>query len=397
MTDSNRENHQASLSSNQNVEKLLRDVAADAQLVGYRSPAQNALLAGADELKRMKQELWVIAECIFRNVSSDDAKHWARDIKVSLQSGDQAPRVTVETSKPQYRKWPGEPPHCMSCDCGMTEEQKALAARTVPLEDYLSVHRELMNLKYPGSSQVEPRETTDDMQVLRGIVNNQAADREFLTVSMALLRRIVRAQEPTYNPETVASIKAAQASGGNAVCCQRFPNCECIPPKAQVKAGDPCPTFDTAVHEAHNGKCMYCGAPIAPVKAAEPQALTEAEQLLQAWADLLPPNGNLYWVHIEKARDYFKRRSAKETSAPLPPEVLANALQDVVHVDDGPVRAGRSVKATDEVRATYNATVDDLNEEQCASIGHEFRPIDSSGQVVCIFCNRRPENGKGNP
>lgn len=189
-------------------------------------------------------------------------------------------------------------------------------------------------------------ETTDDMQVLRGIVNNQAADREFLTVSMALLRRIVRAQEPTYNPETVASIKAAQASGGNAVCCQRFPNCECIPPKAQVKAGDPCPTFDTAVHEAHNGKCMYCGAPIAPVKAAEPEALTEAEQLLQAWADLLPPNGNLYWVHIEKARDYFKRRSAKEASAPLPPEVLANALQDVVHVDDGPVRAGRSVKAS---------------------------------------------------
>lgn len=86
-------------SSNQNVEKLLRDVAADAQLVGYRSPAQNALLAGADELKRMKQELWVIAECIFRNVSSDDAKHWARDIKVSLQSGDQAPRVTVETTE----------------------------------------------------------------------------------------------------------------------------------------------------------------------------------------------------------------------------------------------------------------------------------------------------------
>jgi len=39
-------------------------------------------------------------------------------------------------------------------------------------------------------------ETTDDMQILRGIVDNQAAGREFLTVSMALLRRIVRAEEP---------------------------------------------------------------------------------------------------------------------------------------------------------------------------------------------------------
>ena len=39
-------------------------------------------------------------------------------------------------------------------------------------------------------------ETTDDMQILRGIVNNQSADREFLTLSMALLRRIVRAEEP---------------------------------------------------------------------------------------------------------------------------------------------------------------------------------------------------------
>jgi len=51
-----------------------------------------------------------------------------------------------EPSKPLYRKWPGEPPHCMSCSCGMTDEQK----RTVPEADYLRVHRELMELKYPG-------------------------------------------------------------------------------------------------------------------------------------------------------------------------------------------------------------------------------------------------------
>lgn len=40
------------------------------------------------------------------------------------------------------------------------------------------------------------------------------------------------AVEPTYNPETVAAIKAAQASGGKAVCCQQFPDCECEPEKA---------------------------------------------------------------------------------------------------------------------------------------------------------------------
>ena len=41
--------------------------------------------------------------------------------------------------------------------------------------------------------------------------------------------------------------------------------------------------------------------------------LTEAEQLLQAWADPLPPNGDLYWVQVDKARKYFKHRGAKET------------------------------------------------------------------------------------
>jgi len=39
--------------------------------------------------------------------------------------------------------------------------------------------------------------------------------------------------------------------------------------------------------------------------------LTEAETLLQAWADPLPPNGRLYWDHVEKAREYFRRREVK--------------------------------------------------------------------------------------
>lgn len=46
-----------------------------------------------------------------------------------------------------------------------------------------------------------------------------------------------------------------------------------------------------------------------------------------------------------------------------------------------------------EVRKLYNANVDDLNCEICAGIGHEFRPIDSSGQLACIYCHQRQVNG----
>jgi len=48
---------------------------------------------------------------------------------------EQSERLAKEPGQPQYRKWPGEPPHCMSCDCGMTEEQKLDAARVVPIKD----------------------------------------------------------------------------------------------------------------------------------------------------------------------------------------------------------------------------------------------------------------------
>lgn len=48
------------------------------------------------EIERLQRELWVVAECIFQNVSSDDAKHWALGIKCSItQAG---PSFTVETS-----------------------------------------------------------------------------------------------------------------------------------------------------------------------------------------------------------------------------------------------------------------------------------------------------------
>jgi hypothetical protein len=48
---------------------------------------------------------------------------------------------------------------------------------------------------------------------------------------------------------------------------ERFVGHELVRPlpdhlKAPVKAGDPCPTFDSAIHEDHKGKCVYCGAPM---------------------------------------------------------------------------------------------------------------------------------------
>ena len=76
------------------VAKELNDVAADAQLVGYQSPAQNALLRGAAEIKFLRAELWTLAELIFHNASSDDAKHWARRITVSI-NGDAPPSFAI--------------------------------------------------------------------------------------------------------------------------------------------------------------------------------------------------------------------------------------------------------------------------------------------------------------
>jgi hypothetical protein len=86
--------------TSQDVVKELDDVAADAQLVGYQSPAQNALLRGASEIKFLRAQLWTLAELIFHNASSDDGKHWARRITVTIKR-DEPPTFAiapVETS-----------------------------------------------------------------------------------------------------------------------------------------------------------------------------------------------------------------------------------------------------------------------------------------------------------
>jgi hypothetical protein len=48
-----------------------------------------------------------------------------------------------------------------------------------------------------------------------------------------------------------------------------------------------------------------------------------------------------------EAASFSKTLARSPRRIPLPPEVLADAHQDVVHQDTGPVRAGRSVKLSD--------------------------------------------------
>lgn len=109
------------------------------------------------------------------NLTIDERRtlQWAADEIERLQRREQAARAILEPLSdcdpairewlkessveptPEYRKWPGEPPHCMSCDCGMTEEQKAEAAKTVPFGDYKDTRDALMEiaaLKVSGPS-----------------------------------------------------------------------------------------------------------------------------------------------------------------------------------------------------------------------------------------------------
>jgi hypothetical protein len=52
------------------------------------------LIARVEALER---EQWLVAECIFQNVSGGEMKHWAQGIKASLSNADRVPRFTVET------------------------------------------------------------------------------------------------------------------------------------------------------------------------------------------------------------------------------------------------------------------------------------------------------------
>lgn len=64
---------------------------------GTPIPKPCVMCKGIAEIERLQRDLWTVAECIFQNVSSDDAKHWARGIRVSIRNGE-PPSFAVETS-----------------------------------------------------------------------------------------------------------------------------------------------------------------------------------------------------------------------------------------------------------------------------------------------------------
>lgn len=51
----------------------------------------------ADRIEELERELWLVAECIFRNMAAGEMKHWAQGVKVSLTHADVAPRLTVDS------------------------------------------------------------------------------------------------------------------------------------------------------------------------------------------------------------------------------------------------------------------------------------------------------------
>jgi len=74
-----------------------------------------------------------------------------------------------------------------------------------------------------------------------------------------------RAEEPSGCLDCALAIRSGQAG-----CSQHMKATQPLPDhlKPPVKAGDPCPAIDDA-HTEHEGKCVYCGAPMAQVKATE--------------------------------------------------------------------------------------------------------------------------------
>lgn len=61
-------------------------------------------------------------------------------------------------------------------------------------------------------------------------------------------------------------------------------------------------------------------------------------------------------------------RPSEPAGNPLPPEILADALQDKIHEDTGAVRAGRSVKSNAHICADCGA---DLSKHPTSAAGHQ--------------------------
>ena len=91
-------------------------------LVGVDEESYAEALAEIDrqreEIESLRSELWKVAECIWQNVHSDDAKHWARGIMVTLRPSA-PPSFAVETTTELAPRYP-----CPECG----EEQGHVAA-----------------------------------------------------------------------------------------------------------------------------------------------------------------------------------------------------------------------------------------------------------------------------
>src|SRR5688572_25386912 len=75
--------------------------------LGWPQPIREDLDKAAEalrELLALRREVWVVAECIFRNISADEAKHWARGIRVSLSGASPVPSLSVPPAEQEpYR------------------------------------------------------------------------------------------------------------------------------------------------------------------------------------------------------------------------------------------------------------------------------------------------------
>lgn len=76
----------------------------------------------AERIEELERELWLVAECIFRNMAAGEMKHWAQGIHVKLSAADAAPRLTLDSpaSGPEYVAQtcyePREDFRCKNCD-----------------------------------------------------------------------------------------------------------------------------------------------------------------------------------------------------------------------------------------------------------------------------------------
>ena len=103
-------------------------------------------------------------------------------------------------------------------------------------------------------------------------------------------------------------------------------------------------------------ECQSCGHEFArPLKAAPEPKRKRLRDSDAAFNLGVLPTEQPSRIESGAPRGEAGDRAGPQVS-PLPPEVLADAQQDVVHVEDGPVRAGRAVKASEKYPIAVRVT-----------------------------------------